>query len=139
MEIIVTQLTVEYINTIITILENSTPGKRKWIKSDKYSNGYDYNLTERSTFPWWIKFAYVKRPSNWYCLTEEEKKLERLYYQYNTKDIIRILNKIINTKKLTEIQGHFVEELFNNFRQYELDHFEQYNEEIIRDLYKCPF
>mgnify|MGYP000294131930 CR=1 FL=1 len=65
-------------NYIIDELKNAKPGRRVWMNSDKYPEGKDYNLTERSTYPFYIKFAYEKRPKSWYSLSEEEKLKEIL-------------------------------------------------------------
>ncbi len=128
---------------IINHVENSFPGKRMWSKNDKYNSGYDYSLSTKSTFPDYIKFAYVKRPKYWFILSEEEKLLEDRYFQYNTKDIIRILNKYINDKSLTDIQNEFFNTLIDNFKDYEHEYFEEFKEyplsdEII-DMTNCPF
>ncbi len=141
MEIISNNYSNEIINIIIGRIKISTPGVRRWRNSEKFSGGYDYGETVRSTFPWYIKFAYVKRPKNWYTLTEDEKLSQEQYYQYNTKDILRILNKILNNKRLTELQGKFARELFINFRQEELDFFYEHNEFLINlpDMKDCPF
>jgi hypothetical protein len=127
------------IRYIISHLKSSTPGKRLWVQSDKYSSGYDYNVTIRSTFPYYIKFAYVMRPKNWYLLSEDEKIKEGIYYQYNTKEIIRILNKILQNKRLTLIQSKFIEQLFYNFLEYEKEYYEINQENLFIDLSSCPF
>jgi len=125
---------------ILDILNISTPGERKWIKSDKYPSGYDYTLSTKSTFPWYVKFAYEKRPKNWYTLTEEEKNNSRIYFQYNTNNIKNMLNKIIKNKKpLTELQYKCAKILFENFKIEEEDYYQQYNEQLIDELEGCPF
>ncbi len=141
MQIITNNFNIERIKIILERINISEPGTRRWRQSDKFSSGIDYGETIRSTFPWYIKFAYLKRPNDWYLFTEDEKILEEIYFQYNTKEIVRILKKILDNKKLTNIQGLFVEQLFINFRQEELDFFEEFQEEmiIIEELENCPF
>jgi len=121
------------IDAIIQELNQSTPGKRIGIVSDKYACGLDFGATIRSTFPNYIKFAYYKRPKNWHCLSDDEKISNINYYQYNTKEIIRILNKIKMNKPLTNIQGQFIEELFENYLIVENDYYEEYNEIMFED------
>ena len=99
----------------------------------------------KSTFPWYIKFAYLKKPKNYYLQTEDEKSEDIIYYQFNTKDVKRTIELTLNNKKLrTNLQRSFIDELFKNFRVYELDYKEKYSEylfeEIIEDDYSnCPF
>ena len=147
------------INYIIDELKNAKPGRRVWVNSDKYPEGKDYTLTERSTYPFYIKFAYEKRPKSWYSLSEEEKLKERLYYQYNSKNIKCTFNKILNGKALTLLQQSFVEELMTNFyifeKEFEMIHQDTFdnvmnyynninssnssNSSNNIDMTKCPF
>ena len=107
------------INYITDELNRAKPGKRIWIDSNKYHNSKDYTLTERSTYPFYIKFAYDKKPKKWYLLSEEEKLKERIYYCYNKRNIFNVFKKILNGKTLTYIQQNFVMELMTNFLVFE--------------------
>lgn len=107
------------INYITDELNRAKPGKRIWTDSNKYHNSKDYTLTERSTYPFYIKFAYDKKPKKWYLLSEEEKLKERIYYCYNKRNIFNVFKKILNGKALTHIQQNFVIELMTNFLVFE--------------------
>ena len=107
------------INYITDELNRAKPGKRIWMDSNKYPNNKDYTLTERSTYPFYIKFAYDKKPKKWYLLSEEEKLKERIYYCYNKRNIFNVFKKILNGKALTHIQQNFVIELMTNFLVFE--------------------
>lgn len=136
------------INYITDELNNAKPGRRVWTENKKFQSGMDYTATERSTYPFYIKFAYDKRPKQWYLLSEEEKLKERIYYCYNRKNIFGVFKKILNGKALTFIQQQFVVELMTNFRIFEKefeyihkDTFDNvlayYNNDI--DMSNCPF
>lgn len=144
MQIIINDFVSDRITYILEIIKNSLPGKRRWYKSRKFNSGNDYSITERSTFPDYIKFAYVKKPKNWYILTDDEKKKEDIYFQYNTKNITRCLNKILKCKMLTELQQLFIEILFYNFYKYEEEWEIMNNEKLFDDMKninmdECPF
>lgn len=121
---------------VLDTLSNSTPGKRYW---QTLADGQVKYWKESSTFPWWIKFAYQKKPKNWHLMTIEEKNTINYGFNYNTKDIIRILNKTLNNKKLTIQQGLFVEQLFINLNQEENDYFYQNKTSNDIDMTSCPF
>lgn len=138
------------INYIMDELKQAKPGKRIWMDSDKYPNNKDYSLTERSTYPFYIKFAYDKKPKQWYILSEEEKLKERIYYCYNKRNIFNVFKKILNGKALTLIQQTFVEELMTNFyifeKEFEMIHQDTfdnvmnfYSNNNYNDMSLCPF
>lgn len=74
-----------------------------------------------STFPEYTRFAYTKKPKDWYLFSSKEKLEHDYFYQWNTKDIQRTLSKALRQKKLTKLQGNFIEELFIRFRDYEYE------------------
>ncbi len=139
------------INYITDELNNAKPGRRVWMESKKFQNGMDYTGTERSTYPFYIKFAYDKKPKQWYLLSEEEKLKERTYYCYNRKNIFGVFKKILNGKALTLIQQKFVVDLMTNFRVFEkefeyihkdtfdnvINYYKSYDNDI--DMSNCPF
>lgn len=140
------------INYIIDELNHAKPGRRVWMDSDKYPNNKDYSLTERSTYPFYIKFAYDKKPKQWYILSEEEKLKERIYYCYNKRNIFNVFKKILTGKALTLIQQTFVEELMTNFyifeKEFEMIHQDTFDNVMnfysnsnnnYNDMSLCPF
>ena len=143
MTININEYYIDRIEYMITIIKNSEPGNRIWRKSDKYSSGFDYGETKRSTFPWWIKFAYEKKPKEYNWLSEEEKKLEPIYFSTNTRDILVTLNNQLKGKRIrTKTREQFLKILFENLYIEEQDWKEKYNEELFDDyvdLSNCPF
>lgn len=122
---------------IINHVKKGIPRYKIWYQDkDKI---YKFKFTE-STFPEYLTFAYTKKPKNWNLLEKEEKKKHRYYFQFNTKGILRTLTKALTSKKLTKLQGMFLEELFINFKKYEDMMIYEYNTDIFEyDIEVCPF
>ena len=129
------------IRYIINHISNSSCGKRYWFTN---TEGYTKYWKSISTFPWYVKFAYLKKPKNWYMLSEDEQSKLDFGYHFNTKDIIRILTKELNNKKLTTQQQNFMNTLFENFTIYENQYYEEnltylFNEIDMIEMIDCPF
>ena len=126
---------IERIEYIKSHINNSRAGKRfSYYKDDKL-----IFYAEKSTFPWYIKFAYLKKPKSWFLLSDKEKSKEQRYFQYNTKDINSILRKLLKGGKLTDIQKEFVDILFVSFEQYYKDCLEEGIDIFYIDMKECPF
>lgn len=122
---------------IINHVKNGVPRFKVWYQ-DK-DNIYKFKFTE-STFPEYLTFAYTKKPKDWFLEEKEEKKKHRYYFQWNTRNILSTLNKALLNKKLTKIQGMFLEELFLNFKKYEDMMIYVYNTDIFEyNIEVCPF
>lgn len=122
---------------IINHVKKGVPRYKVWYKTKE--NVYRFKFTE-STFPEYLTFAYTKKPKNWNLLEKEEKKKHRYYFQWNTKNILSTLTKALTNKKLTKLQGMFLEELFNNFKKYEEMMIYEYQTDIFEyDIEVCPF
>lgn len=105
------------ISYIIEHIRNAVPKYKVWYQDEGI---YKFNYIP-STFPEYTRFAYTKKPKDWCILSSEEKKKYDYFYQWNTKDINRTLVKSLKNKKLTVLQGNFIEELFIRFRDYEYE------------------
>lgn len=89
---------IETIECIIRWIKASTPGRRAWV-SDLVTGYNDYSMTERSTFPDWIKFWYEctpKRERLEYLITDREP-WEDGYFNGNTRELMIILNRAKDT------------------------------------------
>lgn len=122
---------------IINHVKKGIPRYKIWYQDkDKI---YKFKFAE-STFPEYLTFAYTKKPKNWNLLESKEKKKHRYYFQWNTRNILSTLTKALTSKKLTKIQGMFLEELFSNFKKYEDMMIEVYSTDIFEyDIDICPF
>ena len=63
MQITINNYYLSVLNNMITYLENSEAGKRRWSTAPA-SLYTDYSSTTRSTFPDWTKFFFVKTPKD---------------------------------------------------------------------------
>jgi hypothetical protein len=82
------------IDEMISRLDNSKPGKRRWTH-DEVTGLPNYSTTERSTFPDWSKFFYVKTPKDKYidyCIVDGPNPYDDDYFNGNTKELKRLLN-----------------------------------------------
>ena len=130
MNIIINEYFTDRIKAIINHLEVSQPGKRMWQEDTNFAYGYNYSMTERSTFPWWIKFAYEKKPKNYHLLSEKEQQKE-IFFGTNTRDILTTLKSILKGKRIrTKKRELLLSTLFFNFYSEELDFYEQYGEHM---------
>lgn len=115
----------------------ATPGKREWRPCNNFdppgwSNSYS---AIKSTFPSYCKFFYEKKPKNWHYMTTEEQEGYGPVFAGNKKEILSTMKKLLHTgKRLTERQLEFMTIMYNNFIRYELDWFEQYDEELIDEV-----
>ncbi len=82
----------QVLEDIQSILKNSTPGKRIWTL-DSVTGQPDYSQTERSTFPSWCKFWYVRTPKKERIkyIIEDREPYEDGYYNGNTRDLLKML------------------------------------------------
>ena len=104
---------IERVNYMIREILSSKPWKRAWEEIVWWSNSkwwfYNYNLTEKSTFPEWSKFFFEKS-------------------KYS-KELLNILNKSYS-KNLTKRQANALEQAFRNFLQ-EIDEYKyRYKEDF---------
>ena len=83
----------QVLEDIQQVLKSSTPGKRRWTL-DSVTGQPDYRMTERSTFPHWVKFWYVNTPKKERInyLIENREPYEDGYYNGNTRDLLKILS-----------------------------------------------
>lgn len=114
---------------IINWVRKGIPKYKCWYNE----NGIYKSKFTQSTFPEFLNFAYTKKPKNWNLLSSEEKKHERYYYQWNTRNVLSTLNRSITNKRLTKIQGNFIEEMFCNFHRYEQMMIIEYQTDVIND------
>lgn len=128
---------------MVSMLDNSTPGKRSWNESSKPGWSYDYGSTVRSTFPDWAKFFYVKTPKNKYldyCIVDGPKPYEHEYFNGNTQELKRLLNNSSKgiLSKSTRIQSAWIIAV-SGFLQ-DIEDFEElygekyYSDEIYEDF-----
>lgn len=94
MEVNLNKYYTDTIDEIISYIKHSTPGKRYWTP-DPVTGLNDYSLTERSTFPDWVKFWYEKTPKRdrfEYYISGREP-YEDGYFNGNTRDLLLMLNR----------------------------------------------
>ncbi len=126
------------------ILKNSTPGKRRWTL-DPVTGAPDYGSTERSTFPIWSKFFYETTPKNdkiKYCQVDGPKPYEDGFFNGNTKEFLRILNRAENgyMSDYIRIRTAFdiaVQGYLSEIRDFEEQYGETYYQEELFE--ECPF
>jgi len=107
-----------HIRTLITILENSTNGKREWFLEDGVPN---YSLTTRTTYPMYSRFYFIKTPKNLrhiYCSIDKEAYLDG-YFNGSPQKLMKmfqnaLLGKMPRSPRMlfvfdTILQGYFID------------------------------
>ena len=99
MDVVLNEYYLDTMDGIIGRLNYSSPGKRLWCESNKPGWGYDYSLTERSTFPDWIKFwfQYTPKRERFEYFISGREPYEDGYFNGNTKELWGLLNRARNT------------------------------------------
>jgi hypothetical protein len=136
MKVIINEYYVNHMDNIIGILNQSIAGKRIWY-TDVVTGYNDYSATQRSTFPYWLSFWFVKTPKSKRVDYLEEGKEAFLdgYYNGSPRDLRNILDRCKKTgvssyksKRVQEAfsiicKGYMAEELYK-LKQEECDKWE---------------
>ncbi len=94
MEVNLSKYYTDILEEIIGYIKSSYPGKRYWTP-DSVTGLNDYSMTERSTFPDWVKFWYEKTPKRErfeYYISGKDP-YEDGYFNGNTRDLLIMLNR----------------------------------------------